>query len=299
MSRRNRLLEHIYDQLEKHGEISADLFECPITGCIMHDPVLAADGATYERRAITMWLSMNGARSPITQQIIPCSLVTDHTLRSLIVQKCGQGINEYHVPPEVCVAQLCQTFDRLVSSIESIVGENQQTRLRTVLSDLGVAGPRLLGLPHMYDPFIPFAIRECTVRQSTASRHLGWVVQLALGGMRSSWPGIHEIIRHQLAQLSGMVHGCVQVAFTAASKPLSTETVKGFQALLMQGSGVRWADWWLATQSVVEACVCPRTALDAMGRLELLYMDVTETGSSTRTRRWLNRSLCRVLSLCV
>ena len=38
--------------------------ECPITHEIMNDPVIAADGHTYERRAIERWLSQKNY-SPI------------------------------------------------------------------------------------------------------------------------------------------------------------------------------------------------------------------------------------------
>lgn len=39
---------------------------CPITGEVMDDPVIAADGYTYERSAIEDWLSRS-KESPITR----------------------------------------------------------------------------------------------------------------------------------------------------------------------------------------------------------------------------------------
>lgn len=44
-----------------------DTFCCPITLEIMKDPVVAGDGHTYERRAITTWIHSHGT-SPITKQ---------------------------------------------------------------------------------------------------------------------------------------------------------------------------------------------------------------------------------------
>lgn len=291
MPQRNRLLEHI----NGHGEISPDLLACPITKCTMYDPVLAADGVTYERRALDMWLTMNGGRSPMTQQIMPRTVETDHTLRNLIAQVCGGTLEEYHVPPEVRAAQLCAPFDRLVSRIEGLLGNHD--RLMTLLCDIQVGGPRLLGLPHNYDPFIPLpTLRECKVRQNTVSQHLGWVVELALGGMRSSWPALHGIIHYRLAHISAMVRESVFVALSAAGKPLSTSVVKSFQALLRQRSAMLWSDWWLVTKSAAEASACAEAAMVVMGRLEMLYMDATEADGSARTLRWLNRCLCRVLS---
>jgi len=40
-------------------------FRCPITFCMMTDPVVAADGHSYERDAITKWIKSRGS-SPIT-----------------------------------------------------------------------------------------------------------------------------------------------------------------------------------------------------------------------------------------
>jgi hypothetical protein len=40
---------------------------CPITAEIMKDPVIGSDGQTYEREAITEWLTTRVARSPMTR----------------------------------------------------------------------------------------------------------------------------------------------------------------------------------------------------------------------------------------
>ena len=44
-----------------------DALCCPITLDIMEDPVVASDGHTYERAAITEWIQNRGT-SPVTQQ---------------------------------------------------------------------------------------------------------------------------------------------------------------------------------------------------------------------------------------
>ena len=44
-----------------HSEHRAELWCCPISMEIMRDPVLAADGFTYERNAIADWLSRGNA----------------------------------------------------------------------------------------------------------------------------------------------------------------------------------------------------------------------------------------------
>jgi hypothetical protein len=62
-----------------------DWARCPITMEVMQDPVMAADGSTYDRKAIEMWLSKNNT-SPVTN--LPLShpgLTPNNTLRSLIL----------------------------------------------------------------------------------------------------------------------------------------------------------------------------------------------------------------------
>jgi len=59
-------------------------FICPITQVIMVDPVIAADGHTYERDAIHNWLSSQ-SRSPLNgTQLQSLTLTPNHNLRSQI-----------------------------------------------------------------------------------------------------------------------------------------------------------------------------------------------------------------------
>ena len=51
-----------------------DIIRCPITGNIMSDPVVAADGHTYERKAITEWIREHGI-SPKTKQLLSLELL--------------------------------------------------------------------------------------------------------------------------------------------------------------------------------------------------------------------------------
>eukprot|EP00475_Leptophrys_vorax_P005689 TRINITY_DN13434_c0_g1_i2.p1 TRINITY_DN13434_c0_g1~~TRINITY_DN13434_c0_g1_i2.p1 ORF type:complete len:534 (-),score=41.30 TRINITY_DN13434_c0_g1_i2:304-1719(-) len=62
----------------------ASLF-CPITQEMMVDPVLAADGHTYEKLAIESWLETNDM-SPMTNQKLPHKLlVANHAVRAMIL----------------------------------------------------------------------------------------------------------------------------------------------------------------------------------------------------------------------
>ena len=61
-----------------------DALCCPITSCIFEDPVLAEDGITYERQAITQWVRQN-ATSPMTRQPLSlANLRTNYAIRTLI-----------------------------------------------------------------------------------------------------------------------------------------------------------------------------------------------------------------------
>ena len=58
---------------------------CPISYSLMRDPVLAADGISYERREVEKWFSDGNVRSPLTGADMPSTtLFPNITLRKLI-----------------------------------------------------------------------------------------------------------------------------------------------------------------------------------------------------------------------
>ena len=62
-------------------------FVCPLTLEIMRDPVVLPDGFTYERNAITSWLSREHTTSPMTNKpftALPVQITSNHTLREAI-----------------------------------------------------------------------------------------------------------------------------------------------------------------------------------------------------------------------
>lgn len=66
------------------GDASFSIFLCPITHDVMTDPVVSADGYTYERSAIARWFS-SSRNSPVTGQPLPHSeLVPNHSVRTLL-----------------------------------------------------------------------------------------------------------------------------------------------------------------------------------------------------------------------
>nr|XP_061796041.1 WD repeat, SAM and U-box domain-containing protein 1 isoform X2 [Nerophis lumbriciformis] len=64
-----------------------DEFLCPITRELMREPVLAADGYSYEREAITMWINTKNRSSPMTNLPLLTTLLTpNHTLKMAIAR---------------------------------------------------------------------------------------------------------------------------------------------------------------------------------------------------------------------
>ncbi len=73
------------DQLE--ATLENHILNCPILHDKMEDPVVAADGHTYERAAILGWIESKGARatSPMTgQPLAHLNVETNHLVKSLI-----------------------------------------------------------------------------------------------------------------------------------------------------------------------------------------------------------------------
>ena len=62
-----------------------DGYVCPITVEVMEDPCIAADGNSYERRAIQAWFDRGKRTSPKTNEELPHTfLVPNNNLKSAI-----------------------------------------------------------------------------------------------------------------------------------------------------------------------------------------------------------------------
>ncbi|XP_046846057.1 WD repeat, SAM and U-box domain-containing protein 1-like [Xenia sp. Carnegie-2017] len=83
---RNKILRSVKDL--KKNELDdniPDEFLCPITREVMIDPVIAADGHSYERKAIESWMLSGKLTSPMTNKPIKHSnLISNTTLKSVI-----------------------------------------------------------------------------------------------------------------------------------------------------------------------------------------------------------------------
>jgi len=61
-------------------------FVCPITQELMKDPVMAADGFTYERVAISEWLKDHNTSPSTNLELDHKNLIPNHAIRSMIME---------------------------------------------------------------------------------------------------------------------------------------------------------------------------------------------------------------------
>ena len=72
--------------METGDEDVPNAFICPISQCVMDNPVFAADGFSYEGDEIAQWLVGNNT-SPLTNAILPhTNLTPNHVLRTQIIE---------------------------------------------------------------------------------------------------------------------------------------------------------------------------------------------------------------------
>lgn len=76
-----------HDQERKRG-MHPESFLCPITQEMMKDPVIAADGYTYERNAIQDWLQQQN-RSPMTNQPLEHKMLTPNRVLKSAIAEAG------------------------------------------------------------------------------------------------------------------------------------------------------------------------------------------------------------------
>ncbi|XP_062237062.1 WD repeat, SAM and U-box domain-containing protein 1 isoform X1 [Platichthys flesus] len=83
---RSKLLRKV-EELKSHSVCSGvpDEFLCPITRELMKEPVIAADGYSYEKEAIESWINTKNRSSPMTNLPLLTTLLTpNHTLKMAI-----------------------------------------------------------------------------------------------------------------------------------------------------------------------------------------------------------------------
>eukprot|EP00043_Microstomoeca_roanoka_P019705 m.225444 g.225444 ORF g.225444 m.225444 type:complete len:504 (-) comp17041_c0_seq7:4857-6368(-) len=72
------------DEADKEAQGHPEEYCCPITYDLFVDPVVASDGFTYERDAISHWIRENPV-SPLTRQRISDKLYPNNAMRTLVI----------------------------------------------------------------------------------------------------------------------------------------------------------------------------------------------------------------------
>ncbi|XP_054976510.1 WD repeat, SAM and U-box domain-containing protein 1 isoform X3 [Sorex araneus] len=85
---RSKLMRKIEELKSKMKSLSSEIpdeFICPITRELMKDPVIAADGYSYEKEAMENWISKKKRTSPMTNLVLPSLVLTpNRTLKMAI-----------------------------------------------------------------------------------------------------------------------------------------------------------------------------------------------------------------------
>jgi len=71
------------DKVNEENKVPS-AFYCPITHEVMTDPVIAADGHTYERGAIKRWLTTHNTSPTTNLKLLHRHVIPNHSLRSAI-----------------------------------------------------------------------------------------------------------------------------------------------------------------------------------------------------------------------
>eukprot|EP00520_Triparma_pacifica_P012257 CAMPEP_0118640002 /NCGR_PEP_ID=MMETSP0785-20121206/4523_1 /TAXON_ID=91992 /ORGANISM="Bolidomonas pacifica, Strain CCMP 1866" /LENGTH=394 /DNA_ID=CAMNT_0006531365 /DNA_START=110 /DNA_END=1291 /DNA_ORIENTATION=+ len=82
------------------GQKLRDEFCCPITRELISDPVIAADGHTYDRPSISKWLRSHSSSPKTGQPLDHQHLVPNHNLKRLITDMIEAGDKALYCPDE-------------------------------------------------------------------------------------------------------------------------------------------------------------------------------------------------------
>jgi WD40 repeat protein len=136
------MLEYLINKMMSTNEIKIpEEYLCPITHEIMTDPVVAADGQTYDRKSITEWFSRGHRKSPLTGSNLPnTNLLNNVALRKIIreyenkvpKEKLQIGVKSNL---EKCIQQKEEMIKTLIEKIDHI-NLNQAKVSPGVISDL-------------------------------------------------------------------------------------------------------------------------------------------------------------------
>ncbi|XP_034042557.1 LOW QUALITY PROTEIN: WD repeat, SAM and U-box domain-containing protein 1-like [Thalassophryne amazonica] len=85
---RGRLLRKVKAlKVEHTGSETPDEFLCPITRELMKDPVIAADGFSYEQKSIENWIRAKNKTSPMTNLPLQTTLITPNRSLKMAISR--------------------------------------------------------------------------------------------------------------------------------------------------------------------------------------------------------------------
>ena len=128
------------------GPAQPDAFLCPITKELMAEPVIAADGHSYERAEIEKWFATGKQTSPMTNSAMASQTLTaNHGLKSQIKEWQGRS-NAQRVADLITAVVLTDDateVERQLGSLAQFVGHRkavvQPHTLRKLKGMLGEA----------------------------------------------------------------------------------------------------------------------------------------------------------------
>lgn len=147
----------------ENDQVLRDEFCCPIHQELMVDPVIAADGHTYDRSSISRWLSDHDS-SPKTGQALPSlQLVQNHNLKRLIsdlIREGGGGLYtqpKQSLPCDMPIAPSRQLVKERMLILHCIESSSQgQTGRAYVIGQGGADGGRTRKTDALSRSWVPF-----------------------------------------------------------------------------------------------------------------------------------------------
>mmetsp|Transcript_14867 Transcript_14867/g.23524 ORF Transcript_14867/g.23524 Transcript_14867/m.23524 type:complete len:603 (+) Transcript_14867:105-1913(+) len=174
------------DRLQKVwtlGDESFNIFLCPITHEVMTDPVVSADGYTYERSAIARWFETS-RKSPVTGQTLPhIDLVPNQSIRTLIktlIDMTDDSEKQSIIAEQTSGKKLAADVAAVAPPLEEPREEQRLSAVAPVSSPFGLSAPSPVStsVPSFSSTSV---VSTSSVAQSTSSDAVPFVRRRATG----------------------------------------------------------------------------------------------------------------------
>jgi hypothetical protein len=184
--------------------------ECPLTLELMEDPVIAADGHSYEREAIIQHFAVSGpaARSPITNLPFPNqNLIPNHALR--------KSINDHRARSGLANAGQAQAQQIIIQATQQLLQEFTKifnSPMAALPPEAAAAGSRAWDpqAPATHVALVLRALRRGSLDPNLALMNPALIAQ-AIGEEFPAFlnPTVHSFLQMQIA-LKGAIQKAVE-----------------------------------------------------------------------------------------